>query len=579
MSTYKDYKSLVNPIPEVTLAWNLYGEGVSNIGKNDQAEAFPVEEPGDNELLVRIDAVGLCFSDVKVINQGSAHPKLYNRDLSVEPTRLGHEATVTIVKAGKNLAADYKTGERYAVQPDIYQNGKSTAYGYTVPGGLTQYQIIGPEVLETDTGACLLRVSDQMGFAESALLEPWGCVWASYTQRRRLEPKQDGIMWIVGEPGDNGEYQFTKGLDAPKTIVLTNVPQSIAQLVNALSGTDVVVRDDVDFSNVKALSDELTQGVGFDDIVLIQTTSAKKVTEVAKHIARRGTMTLAANRPLDGLVDADVGRLHYDYIAFFGTQESDISTAYGEARNRCDLSNEGSAVFVGAGGPMGQMHVQRAIEKENGPKLVVVTDINDQRLSEIESRFAPLTKANGCTLLTYNPVGNDTSLHDFVMQHTDQKGADDVVVCVPNGDIMADSATFMNENGMLVLFAGVPNGTLAPVDLSNVYLNNAQFTGTSGLTIDDQTVVMDNAVAGNIAPAVCVAAIGGMKVARDGIEAMIASEYPGKILIFPQLLDLPLMGLDELAEKLPNVAKALAPGNIWTVAAEEALFAEFLEVK
>ncbi|MFQ3230136.1 alcohol dehydrogenase catalytic domain-containing protein [Reinekea sp.] len=579
MTTYKDYKSLVNPIPEETLAWNLYGVGVENIGKNNQAEVFPVEEPSANELLVRIDAVGLCFSDVKVINQGSAHPKLYNRDLSIEPTRLGHEATLTIIKVGADLQADYKVGERYAVQPDIYQNGKSTAYGYTVPGGLTQYQIIGPEVLVTDAGACLLKVSDQMGFAESALLEPWGCVWASYTQRRRLEPKQDGVMWIVGEAGDSHEYTFSKGLEAPKTIVLSNVPAHIEALAKAQKNADVIVKNDVDFSVIAAVSNEFTTGIGFDDIVLLQPTSAKKVSDIAKHIARRGTMALVGEKPLDGLVDADVGRLHYDYVAFLGTKEKDIATAYGEARNRCDLSDEGSAVFVGAGGPMGQMHVQRAIEKQNGPKLVIVTDINDQRLAEIESRFAPLTKANGCTLITYNPIGNDTPLRDFVMQHTDNVGADDVVVCVPNGDIMADSATFMTENGMLVLFAGVPNGTLAPVDLSNVYMHNAQFTGTSGLTIDDQTVVMDNAVKGNIAPAVCVAAIGGMNVARDGIEAMIASEYPGKILIFPQLVDLPLMGLDELEEKLPNVAKALAPGNIWTIAAEEALFAEFLEVK
>jgi hypothetical protein len=125
---------------------------------------------------------------------------------------------------------------------------------------------------------------------------------------------------------------------------------------------------------------------------------------------------------------------------------------------------------------------------------------------------------------------------------------------------------------MLVLFAGVANGTLAPVDFSSVYLSNAQYTGTSGLTIEDQTVVMDNTISGNIAPAICVAAIGGMKVAKDGIEAMIEARYPGKILIFPQLENLPLLGLDELAEELPEVAAALGDGNTWNIKAEQALF-------
>jgi threonine dehydrogenase-like Zn-dependent dehydrogenase len=168
-------------------------------------------------------------------------------------------------------------------------------------------------------------------------------------------------------------------------------------------------------------------------------------------------------------------------------------------------------------------------------------------------------------------------LPEFVLSHSNDEGADDVVVCVPNANIMAESASFMKKDGMLVLFAGVPNGTLAPVDFSSVYLNNAQYTGTSGLTIEDQTVVMQNALDGNIAPAVCVAAIGGMNVAKSGIEAMIDARYPGKILIFPQLENLPLLGLDELTEQLPAVAEKLGEGNTWNVEAERALFEAFAE--
>ena len=76
------------------------------------------------------------------------------------------------------------------------------------------------------------------------------------------------------------------------------------------------------------------------------------------------------------------------------------------------------------------------------------------------------------------------------MAATDKQGADDVVVSVPIADVMAEAATVMNPNGMLVFFAGVPNGTLAPLNLSSVYLDNAQYTGTSGLTLNDQFQVM-----------------------------------------------------------------------------------------
>lgn len=575
-SKHKSYQKADGPIPDKSWTWNMYGPGVENIGRDNQPEPFEIPEPNADQLLVRIDAVGLCFSDVKLIKQGGSHPKLYNRDLAKEPTRLGHEAALTIIKVGDNLKGQFHPGERYAMQPDIYQQGKSTAYGYTVPGGLTQYHLIGPEVLVTDAGSCLLKTSGDLGLAEAALLEPWGCVWASYTQRRRLEPKPGGMMWIIGQPDDQQEYAFSKGLDAPETFVLTNVPSQLKQLI-AQTGRKIIIKDNLAIEDYEAMVKDLTNGRGFDDIVLLAPHSVVQTGEIAKHIARRGTMNMVGKKPLKGLVQADVGRLHYDYIAFIGNPGPDISDSYGDSHNRCDLIPNGTAVFVGAGGPMGQMHVQRAIELPTGPRRVFVSDVNEQRLAELEKRFAPLAKTNNCELLIFNPNKANLSFHDFVISANDGKGADDVVVCVPIAGVMEEAATLMNPDGMLVLFAGVPNGTLADLNLNNVFQHNAQYTGTSGLTIDDQAQVMESALQGSIAPARSVAAIGGMKVAKEGIKAMMESRYPGKILIFPQLIDLPLIGLDELKDKIPEVGNKLAAGNTWTKEAEEALIEHYWE--
>ncbi len=59
-------------------------------------------------------------------------------------------------------------------------------------------------------------------------------------------------------------------------------------------------------------------GCVFDDIVALTPRSAEAVGALARHIARRGILNLVGQLPLDGLVNADVGRLHYDYIAFVG---------------------------------------------------------------------------------------------------------------------------------------------------------------------------------------------------------------------------------------------------------------------
>jgi threonine dehydrogenase-like Zn-dependent dehydrogenase len=573
--TIDDYRSPDAPVSDEAWAWNMYGPGVDNIGREGRPERLPVPEPGADQLLVRVDAVGMCFSDVKLIQQGGKHPKLYNRDLATEPTRLGHEAALTVLRVGENLRGQYQPGQRLAMQPDIYQAGKSTAYGYTIPGGLIQFHLIGPEILSADDGAYVLPVAEGLGYAETALTEPWACVEGAYTQRRRLTPKEGGTMWIVGRPGDTTDYTFSRWLDAPATIVLTDVPAGVRELVERTSGAQVVVRDGLTPNMYAALSDAETGGQGFDDIVMLDPRSAEMVSSAAKLIARRGTFNLVGRTPLDGKPQIDVGRLHYDYTAYVGTTETDIGAAYGEARNRAELRAGGVAVFVGAGGPMGQMHVQRAIELPEGPRTIIATDVNDERLATLEQMFRPLAEQRGRRLVIANPTAGGEPLRTLVDRETDGVGADDVIVSVPVGALMAEAAELMGPEGMLVLFAGVPNGTLAPLNVSDVYLHNAQFTGTSGSRLSDQALVIQKTIAGALSPNRSVAAIGGIEAANDGLRALMEGRYPGKVVIFPQVSGLPLIGLDELKASYPEIATKLGPGDVWTPEAEQALIERF----
>lgn len=189
--------------------------------------------------------------------------------------------------------------------------------------------------------------------------------------------------------------------------------------------------------------------------------------------------------------------------------------------------------------------------------------------------FAPLAARQGRTILFFNPVTSPVSFHDFVMQATQGGGADEVVVSVPMAKLMEEADTVMKADGMMVLFAGVPNGTYGVVNLSNVYLSNAQYTGTSGLTIHDQSLVMERRVAGTLSPGRSVAAIGGLPTAAEALEAVEHGRYPGKVIVFPQIQDLPLMALSELPARLPEVAAKLGPDLMWTSAAEEVLIETF----
>lgn len=576
-SKFKKYIELDYKIPDKTDAWNMYAAGTKNIGRDGKPEEEDVPSPNDDQLLVRVDAVGLCFSDVKLIKLGGDHPKLYNRDLSTNPTRPGHEATLTIVEVGKNLAKQYYPGQRLALQPDIYQNGVSTAYGYSIPGGLTQYHLIGPEVLDADDGAYVLSVEGDIGYAQAALTEPWACVDAAYTQRRRLSALDGGTMWIIGQPGDTTKYTFSIGLDKPKKIFLTSVPKSLKDIIlkNKSGGVEVIETGLLGLDDYSKFSNNTTNGDGFDDIILLAPTSALTVEDIAKLIAYRGTLNIVGQKPLDGDPAIDAGRIHYHYTTYLGTKTTEISDSYGEKNNRCELNPGGTAVFIGAGGPMGQMHVQRAVEKNNGPAVIIATEINQDRLDVLKEIIDPLAEANGKRFVTVNPQTSDKPLKEFINYTTGEALVDDVIVCVPFASLMEEGAKLLKPDGMLVLFAGVPIGTYVKMNLDDVYMNNKQLTGTSGSRLKDQEVIINKTLKGELNPNRSVAAIGGIEVAQEGLEAMMSGKYAGKIIIFPQISGLPLVGLDELKIKYPSVAKHLGENNLWTFDSEKELIKIF----
>jgi threonine dehydrogenase-like Zn-dependent dehydrogenase len=574
--TFEDYTQLTTPLPTKNMTWNMYGPGLGNIGKNGKLEVVAVPEPDADQLLVRVDAVGMCFSDVKLIKLGSEHPKIYHRDLKNNPTRVGHEASLTVIKVGKNLVGEFHPRQRLAIQPDIYKNQINTAYGYAIPGGLIQFHLVGPEILRADD-TYVNPIEGSLSYAESALTEPWACVEAAYTQRRRLQPKTAGLMWIVGQPGDQTVYQFSHGLNVASTVVLTDVSPAFKALVmkSINKSARVIEKNQLKLADYPQFNEETTGGKGFDDIVLLAPVSAAMVTEAVKMIASRGTFNVVGTKGLDGPVSIDAGRMHYHYTTYIGNPGPDVAGSYGEKRNRCDLKAGGTLVVVGGAGPMGQMHVQRALEMENGPKVVIASDLNNERLAALGKVAVPIAHRCNRELILVNPNASSESLAALVERKTGGRMADDVVICVPSGPLMEESARVVGPEGMLVFFAGAAIGTIIKVNINDIFLHNMQLTGTSGSTMNDQRLVIQKTMEGKLSPILSVAAVGGIEAALDGLNALMTGKYTGKVVIFPQLSNLPLIGLAELKEKYPDIGEKLGENNSWTVDAEKALIEKF----
>ena len=127
------------------------------------------------------------------------------------------------------------------------------------------------------------------------------------------------------------------------------------------------------------------------------------------------------------------------------------------------------------------------------------------------------------------------------------------------------------------VFAGVTRGTMVQIDLSDTYMRNARYIGHSASSIEELQLMLHQAESGELSPNRSVAAIGSLNAARDGLQSVKDTTYPGKVVIFPHLADLPLTALPDLKDTLPTVYARLKNGREWTVEAENELLRVMLE--
>ncbi|MGA2669168.1 MAG: zinc-dependent alcohol dehydrogenase family protein [Ignavibacteria bacterium] len=115
-------------------------------GEPLQLKYVPVPVPGDEQLLIRVAACGVCRTDLHIVDGELTHPKL--------PLIIGHEIVGTIAGMGKNVK-QFSLGERVGVpwlgytdgtcryckknMENLCENAEFT--GYTIDGGYAEYTV------------------------------------------------------------------------------------------------------------------------------------------------------------------------------------------------------------------------------------------------------------------------------------------------------------------------------------------------------------------------------------------------------------------------------------------------------
>ncbi len=550
------YRAADAALPKQNRLWPLYGAGFDNLGVKGLPLDLPLVHPGHGELLVRHDAAGICVTDVRVIRAGEQHHYIHH-NMRERPVVLGHEVSLTVVEVGAELQGNYRPGDRFVVQPAIYISGKATGYGFELHGGFSRYSIVDWRVLAGDDGSYLIPLRPDDGYAEVALCEPWACVEASYAVTYRTEWKPGGVVLLTG---DGAGVTLGRAVNwRPRLVVLAVRDLAFAAAVCTWAEQAGIAVQEGDDGQTRC-----------DDIVVLGGEQNGK--DLFARLARDGIFNIVLCGRSARPIAVEARRLHYDHLLVTGTGGSDLSAAYTPVRTQ--LRAGGAAWILGAAGPMGQMHLLRALSLPGQPRKVVATNLHAARMEPVRRHHQHLAAANRVALacLSADQFAGDDAFAARLGEECGGDGYDDIVIVAPVTEALEQAVAAAGDDCVINIFAGVAPGAHANIDLDAVALRGVRFTGTSGSSIADLCRVRDLVESRQLDTNRSVAAIAGLEGVADGLHAVADGRFGGKVVIFPNLgKPLPLTPLSELGSVLPTVAARLDEDGNWTRAAEEEL--------
>jgi threonine dehydrogenase-like Zn-dependent dehydrogenase len=353
-------------------------------------------------------------------------------------------------------------------------------------------------------------------------------------------------MLVVADVAPN-EQIFRKLFDQyGKPGRLTWVSQSPAP-----TGLNVAIETAVGISKLK--------DTGFDDVIYFGS-DARAVEALFVKVAVGGFLNIVL---CGGRFDKDVvtmvGRVHYGGIRIIGTPGNDPAESMKNIPETGEIRANDRINVVGAGGPMGVMHVIRNICQDVGAITICAGDVDQTRLDALEKIVVPLAEQNGVELTCYNPTKNEVA-----------KAFSYTALMAPIPDLVSDSVRSAAPGGIINIFAGIPATVTAEIDLDTYIRKQLYFIGTSGSVLADMQRVLARVESGRLDTNVCVAAVTGLDGAVEGIRAVENRVIPGKIVVYPACKGLKLTGLEDLSTQYPKVAECLTGGR-WSRQAEKIL--------
>ena len=247
-----------------------------------RVQEIPVPRVGPGELLLRVEASGICGSDVM---------EWYR--VARAPLVLGHEVAGTVVEVGEGVAR-FAEGERVVVTHHVPCNAchyclsghhtvcdtlRETSFD---PGGFSEYLRV--PAINVDRG--VFTMPEDVSFAEASFAEPLACVLRGQ-QRANLQPGQSVLVLGSGLAGLL-HINLARTLGAGRIVATDVVDYRLEAAKQFGADAAILATEDVPAR---------LQGVNngrLADLVIVSTGASPALSQALESVERGGTVLFFA---------------------------------------------------------------------------------------------------------------------------------------------------------------------------------------------------------------------------------------------------------------------------------------------
>lgn len=248
-------------LPKTMKALVCYGKGSYKF-----EPAYPVPEPGDDDIIIKTEACGICAGDVKAMHGAE---RIWGNDTKASfakpPFIPGHEFLGKVAALGKN-ATEYAIGERITAD-QIVPCGKCkfcksgrywmcqvhNTFGFqsTNNGGMAEY-------VRYPKTSVLHRVPEDMELNKALLIEPYSC--SKHAVDRAKIDNEDVV--VISGAGTLGLGMITYArMKSPYKLIVLDMKDERLQKAKEF-GADYIMNPGREDVVAKVM--ELTGGYGCD---------------------------------------------------------------------------------------------------------------------------------------------------------------------------------------------------------------------------------------------------------------------------------------------------------------------------